>query len=145
MSWKTEDTGLTRRNFVKTVGLAGIAVAGTGVPGALAAPEPPAATAPAGTTPKRKLGKTGVEVFHPEPGGHVRHHQQAAASTAGAQDATLQERGLSPEVPLNPRRRLQHFQRPTPSHVSQITPRATRRSDDHVARGRRGGLKIRKA
>ena len=62
MSWKTEDTGLTRRNFVKTVGLAGIAVAGTGVPGALAAPEPPAATAPAGTTPKRKLGKTGVEV-----------------------------------------------------------------------------------
>ena len=43
-----------------------------------------------------------------------------------------------------PRRRLQHIQRPTPSHVSQITPRATRRGDDHVARGRRG-LKIRKA
>ena len=53
--------------------------------------------------------------------------------------------GLSPEVPLNPRRRLQHFQRPTPSHLSSISPRATRRGDDYVARGRRGGLKIRKA
>ena len=62
--------------------------------------------------------------------------------TAGAQDATLQERGLSPEVPLHPRRRLQHFQRPTPSHVSSNTPRPTRRGDDHVARGRRGGLKF---
>ena len=37
-------------------------MAGAGVPGALAAPEPPAAAAPAGTMPKRKLGKTGVEV-----------------------------------------------------------------------------------
>jgi hypothetical protein len=26
-----------------------------------------------------------------------------------------------------------HFQRPTPSHVSSISPRATRRGDDHVA------------
>ena len=61
-----------------------------------------------------------------------------------AQDATLQERGHSPEVPLNPRRRLQHFQRPTPSHVSSNTPRATRRGNDHMARGRRGGLRNRK-
>ena len=53
--------------------------------------------------------------------------------------------GSAQKVPLNPRRRLQRIQRPTPSHVSQITPRATRRGDDHVARGRRGGLKIRKA
>src|SRR5437660_7357951 len=68
----------------------------------------------------------------------------SADPTAGAQDATLQERRLSPEVPLNPRRRVQHFQRPTPSHISSISPRATRRGDDHVARGRRGGLKIRK-
>jgi DDE domain len=68
----------------------------------------------------------------------------SADSTAGAQDATLQERGFSPEVSLNPRRRLQHFQRPTSSHLSSISPRATRRGDDHVARGRRGGLKIRK-
>jgi hypothetical protein len=62
MSRKTRDTGVTRRDFVKTVGLAGLAVAGAGATGALAAPEPPAATAPAGTMPKRKLGKTGVEV-----------------------------------------------------------------------------------
>ena len=62
MSRKTKDTDVTRRDFVKTVGLAGIAVAGAGVPGAFAAPEPPAAAAPAGTTPRRKLGKTGVEV-----------------------------------------------------------------------------------
>jgi hypothetical protein len=68
----------------------------------------------------------------------------SADSTAGAQDATLQERGLSPEVSLNPRRRLQHVQRPTPSRVSSITPRAARRVDDHVARGRRRGLKIRR-
>jgi len=61
MSLKSKDTGLTRREFVKTVGLAGLAVAGAGATGAIAAPEP----APAGkatTVPKRKLGKTGVEV-----------------------------------------------------------------------------------
>jgi predicted aldo/keto reductase-like oxidoreductase len=62
MSKKTEDSGFTRRDFVKTVGLAGLAVAGGRATGALAAPEPKAATAPAGTMPKRKLGKTGVEV-----------------------------------------------------------------------------------
>ena len=62
MNPKSKGAGVTRRDFVKTVGLAGIAVAVAGVPGALAAPEPPAAAAPAGTTPKRKLGKTGVEV-----------------------------------------------------------------------------------
>jgi hypothetical protein len=49
-----------------------------------------------------------------------------------------------PEVPLNPRRRIQHFQRPTPSHVSSNAARATRRGNDHVARGRRGGLRTRK-
>ena len=43
MTRKKEGIGFTRRDFVKTVGLAGIAVAGAGVPGALAAPEPPAA------------------------------------------------------------------------------------------------------
>ena len=62
MNPKNKDTGVTRRDFVKTVGLAGIAVAGAGVPNAIAAPEPPAAAAPAGTMSKRKLGKTGVEV-----------------------------------------------------------------------------------
>jgi hypothetical protein len=62
MNPKSKDTGVTRRDFVKTVGLAGIAVAGAGATGAIAAPEPQAATAPAGTMPKRTLGKTGVEV-----------------------------------------------------------------------------------
>ena len=62
MNPKSKDTGVTRRDFVKTVGLAGIAVAGAGATGALAAPEPPAAAAKAATMPKRKLGKTGVEV-----------------------------------------------------------------------------------
>ena len=61
MTRKNDMTGLTRRDFVKTVGLAGLAV-GTGATGALAAPEPPAAAAKASTVPKRKLGKTGVEV-----------------------------------------------------------------------------------
>jgi hypothetical protein len=62
MSQKTKDTGFTRREFVKTVGLAGVAVAGAGVTGALAAPEKPASPTQANATPKRKLGKTGVDV-----------------------------------------------------------------------------------
>lgn len=62
MNRKSKDTGVTRRDFVKTVGLAGLAVAGAGATGALAAPEPPAGAAKAATVPKRKLGKTGVEV-----------------------------------------------------------------------------------
>jgi|HubBroStandDraft_6_1064221.scaffolds.fasta_scaffold39824_2 hypothetical protein len=35
----------------------------------------------------------------------------AADAAAGAQDATLQERRLSPEISFNPCSRLQHFQR----------------------------------
>ena len=62
MTEKTKGTGFTRRDFVKTVGIAGLAVAGTGVTGALAAPEQPAAAAKANATPRRKLGKTGAEV-----------------------------------------------------------------------------------
>jgi uncharacterized protein len=62
MTRKNKDADLTRRDFVKTVGLAGLAVAGSGVTGALAAPEPLAAEAKAATMPKRKLGKTGAEV-----------------------------------------------------------------------------------
>jgi len=62
MSKETKKTGFSRRDFVKTVGLAGIAAAGVGVTGALAAPEKPAAADKANTTPKRKLGKTGIDV-----------------------------------------------------------------------------------
>ncbi len=61
MSDEIKGTGFTRRDFVKTVGLAGLAVAGAGVPAAMAAgpPEPPT---PANTCPGRVLGKTGVSV-----------------------------------------------------------------------------------
>ncbi len=62
MSSKDKGTGITRREFVKTVGLAGLAVAGGGATAAMAAPEPAAAPAKAATVPKRKLGKTGAEV-----------------------------------------------------------------------------------
>jgi predicted aldo/keto reductase-like oxidoreductase len=62
MSQKKENKGLTRRDFMKTVGLAGLAAAASGVPGALAAPAPSDRAAQTGAMPKRKLGKTGVEV-----------------------------------------------------------------------------------
>jgi len=63
MSRKTKDADLTRREFVTTVGLAGLAVAGGGLTGPLAATEQPSAGAvKAQTVPKRKLGKTGLEV-----------------------------------------------------------------------------------
>src|ERR1700687_5380217 len=62
--------------------------------------------------------------------------------TTRAQDTAIQEHRLRAEIPLNPRRCLQHFQRPTPSHVSTITPRATHCGDGYVARGSRGGLKL---
>jgi uncharacterized protein len=59
---KSKGNGVTRRDFVKTVGLAGLAVAGAGATGALATPEPPAGAVKTATMPKRKLGKTGAEV-----------------------------------------------------------------------------------
>ena len=62
MTDKTKVTDLTRRDFVKTVGIAGLAAAGIGVTGALAAPENPPGADQANATPRRKLGKTGVDV-----------------------------------------------------------------------------------
>ena len=62
MSAEKKATGLTRRDFVKTVGLAGLAAAGAGATRALAAPESPAGAAKAATMPRRTLGKTGVPV-----------------------------------------------------------------------------------
>ncbi|MGP8049367.1 MAG: aldo/keto reductase [Desulfobaccales bacterium] len=62
MSGKTKVADLTRREFVTTVTLAGLAAAGSGVTGALAAPEPPAAPPKVSTMPKRRLGKTSVDV-----------------------------------------------------------------------------------
>ena len=61
MSRKRKNADLTRREFVTTVGLAGLALAGRGATAALAAPEPPPATQ-ADTVPRRQLGKTGVDV-----------------------------------------------------------------------------------
>ena len=58
---KTEDTGLTRRDFVKTLGLTGLAL-GTGVHWGPCRPEPPAGAAKAASIPRRTLGKTGVDV-----------------------------------------------------------------------------------
>ena len=66
----------------------------------------------------------------------------SADPTTGAQDARFQGRSLCAEIPLNPRRRLQHLQRPAPSQISSIAPRASRRGDDHVARGRSRPLEV---
>src|ERR1700722_15401930 len=38
--------------------------------------------------------------------------------------------------------RLQHLQRPTPSHLGSDTPDATRRGDENMARGRRSDVRI---
>ncbi len=60
MEEKEKYKGLTRRDFIKTVGLAGIAATGLDMGKAAAAPEQADAGKPA--LPRRKLGKTGVEV-----------------------------------------------------------------------------------
>jgi predicted aldo/keto reductase-like oxidoreductase len=60
---KTKSADFTRREFVTSVGLAGLTAVGGGLTEAFAATEQPAAgTAKAQNVPKRKLGKTGVEV-----------------------------------------------------------------------------------
>src|SRR5271166_120272 len=46
---------------------------------------------------------------------------------------------------LSTRRRLQHLQRPTPSHLRPNAPRASRCRDDHVADCSRSGLTIHEA
>ncbi len=56
-----QHSGVTRRDFIKTVGLGGIAAtAGTGTASVLAAADPGGNKAP--SIPRRKLGKTGVDV-----------------------------------------------------------------------------------
>src|ERR1700677_4892211 len=63
-------------------------------------------------------------------------------AAAGAQDAALQELWLSAEIPVEPCSRLQHLQRPTPSHLGSDTPDATRRGDENMARGRGSDVRI---
>jgi len=58
MEQKEKYKGLSRRNFIKTIGLAGIASTGLDVGKAGAAPEQ--ADAGKSVLPRRKLGKTGV-------------------------------------------------------------------------------------
>ena len=66
----------------------------------------------------------------------------SADAVAGAQDAAVQERGLSAEIPVNACRRLQHLQRPTSSHFSPNAPRASRCGDGHMADRGRSSLTI---
>lgn len=54
-------TGLSRRDLMKTLGLGGLAVAGLGLPQAARAAGEPEPAKPQ-SMPKRKLGKTGLEV-----------------------------------------------------------------------------------
>src|SRR5271154_4498879 len=71
-----------------------------------------------------------------------RRELASADPTQGAQDATLQEPGLSSEVSLCTRGRLQHFQCATPSCLCPNTSKPSRRGYEHVARGGRGSLKL---
>ncbi|HSO63392.1 MAG TPA: aldo/keto reductase [Desulfobacterales bacterium] len=55
-----ERRGVTRRGFIRTVGIGGVAATALGIPGGVGAQAPAAGQAAA--MPKRKLGKTGAEV-----------------------------------------------------------------------------------
>ncbi len=60
---------------------------------------------------------------------NLRRPRRLATNPAkGAQDAALQERRLGAEIPLESCRRLQHLQRPTPSHAgcSEAAPGRSR-------------------
>jgi hypothetical protein len=60
MNTNSRKQGMTRRGFIRTVGLGGAAVTALGVPASLDAQAP--VSAPTANMPKRKLGKTGAEV-----------------------------------------------------------------------------------
>ena len=60
MEKKDKSEGLTRRAFIKTIGLAGIASTGLNVDNGAIGSEPPGAGK--GPLSRRRLGKTGVEV-----------------------------------------------------------------------------------
>ena len=62
--------------------------------------------------------------------------------TTRTQDAGFQESGFSPKISLNPRSRLQHFQRPTPSHLRKNAPSLQGHGDADVARRRRCGVSL---
>jgi DDE domain len=83
----------------------------------------------------------GIEHLH-ERGRWKNNRAENSHQPTRRRERKMQERLLRAEIPLSPRRHVQHFQRPTPSHVSSITPRAPRRGDGHMARGRCGRMKI---
>ena len=60
MSERDRQKGLTRRDFIRTIGLCGVAATALDTVGPAAAQDPGGAKT--GVMPKRKLGKTGVEV-----------------------------------------------------------------------------------
>jgi transposase-like protein len=66
-----------------------------------------------------------------------------AYPAARAHDATVPEPGLSPEVSLNPCRRLQRLQCPTPPHFCPDASHFPRRGDGHLTRGSFSRLKLR--
>src|SRR6476469_1441373 len=55
--------------------------------------------------------------------------------TTGAQDAGVQECGISPTISVRPRRHLQHLQRPASPHLSEDTPVIPSLGHADVARG----------
>jgi hypothetical protein len=64
-------------------------------------------------------------------------------SPTRTEDARVQERGLGPEISLNPRSNLQYLQCPTPpSRFSQNTSSLSCVGYRHVARGSRGRSKM---
>ncbi len=62
MEGKEKREGLTRRNFIKTIGLAGIASTGLDLGRAASADSEQPGAGKGLPMPRRKLGKTGVEV-----------------------------------------------------------------------------------
>jgi hypothetical protein len=62
--------------------------------------------------------------------------------TTRMQKAGFHESGFSPKISLNARSRLQHFQRPTPSHIGKNAPSLQGHGFADVTRSRRCGVSL---
>ena len=71
-----------------------------------------------------------------QPGGEF----ASAKPTKGEENAGFQERGIRAKIALNACRRLQHVQRPTPSHFGKNTLGFSSLGHRQVTRGRRCGV-----
>ena len=69
----------------------------------------------------------GLSACH-EQGIRKNNRAENSHTTTRAQDATLQIAGISPAVPVDSRRGLQHLQHPAPSHIPRHVPRPQGRS-----------------